>query len=89
MLGIVLAASVLYTPTPINDRVTEENSISTIMDLVFGFTPDVCIVKAKQFQAALPWAGRMSVKDRQAYLRSRENFCVEDLKIRFGVYSSS
>lgn len=64
---------------------TESNAISTLVDLVSGFTPDICVARAERFRSALPWADQMTPKQREDYLKSREDICVRELKTRLHI----
>ena len=86
-IAAMAAALALATSPAGTERITKQNVIQTLTDLVTDITPDVCRVQARRFESALPEAGQMSQAAKEAYRRNREKRCMRELMDRFGVTS--
>ncbi len=84
----MIATLALAAPQTGTERITKQNVIETILDIVVTkIPPRVCVAQARRFESSLPEAAQMSQAAREAYLRNREERCARELMDRFGVSS--
>lgn len=65
-----------------SERITSKNAIGTLVDVVSGRIPDVCVAKANRL-ALLGDFGR-SPAERTAFRRTTEEDCTADIAIKYG-----
>ncbi len=65
-----------------SERITRDNAIGTLVDVVSGRVPDVCVAKARRL--ALIGDLTRSAEERISFRRATEKNCTADIAIRYG-----